>query len=109
MKKLLAALICAFTMAAFAQESCTLPRTASGDIKRSASEVRAFKKLNACPSTGKNIGTCPGYQVEHTLPLCSCGPDKVSNMTWMATAEHKIKTKADVKHCAELKKTGAVK
>jgi len=108
MKKILVALMCAFTLTAFAQ-TCTLPRTANGNIKRSASEVYKFRKANPCPVTGKTTGACPGFQVEHTIPLCACGPDKVSNMTWMATAEHKIKTKADVKHCADLKKSGAVK
>jgi hypothetical protein len=108
MKKFLVALMCVFTLSAFAQE-CTLARTANGNIKRSSAEVRKFRKANPCPATGKITGACPGYQVEHTEPLCACGPDKVSNMTWMATAEHKIKTKADVKRCAALKKSGAVK
>lgn len=109
MKKLLIALICAMSLTAIAQESCVLPRTKAGNIKRSTTEVRHFKAHNPCPSTGKTTGSCPGYQVEHTQPLCACGPDKESNMTWMATAEHKIKTKADNKHCADLKKSGAVK
>jgi hypothetical protein len=108
MKKILIALMLCFSISAMAQ-TCVLPRTAAGNIKRSASEVYKFRKTNPCPATSKITGSCPGYQVEHTIPLCACGPDKVANMTWMATAEHKIKTKVDVKNCAALKKSGAVK
>ena len=108
MKKILIALTLCFSISAMAQ-TCTLTRTANGNIKRSASEVYKFRKANPCPATGKTIGSCLGYQVEHTSPLCACGPDKVANMTWMATTEHKIKTKVDIKNCIALKKSGAVK
>lgn len=49
---------------------------------RKASTVREFHKLNACPATGKVQSTCPGYVIDHIIPLCAGGPDEVANMMW---------------------------
>lgn len=61
-------------------------RAASTDSIRKPSTVREFRKLNACPATGRVQTTCPGYVVDHILPLCAGGPDEVTNMMWQATA-----------------------
>lgn len=69
---------------------CGVPqRTASGGIVRSQAVVNAFKKHHPCPATGKASGACPGWQINHVIPLACGGCDSVSNMDWMPT---KIKT-----------------
>lgn len=109
MKKLLIALICAFSISAMAQ-TCVLKRTASGKIARSTTSVNAFKRANACPGTGKaSTASCPGYIVDHVVPLCACGEDKPSNMQWQTVAASKAKDKLEDAQCAVLKKSGAVK
>lgn len=68
-------------------------RDKNGDIKRSQSAVKAFKKLNPCPATGKITGKCHGYVVDHIHPLCHCGDDKPYNMQWQTVSEAKGKDK----------------
>ena len=58
-------------------------RNAAGDIIRRADVRNAFRKLHACPSTGEFIGACPGWSIDHVVPLVSCGCDAVSNMQWL--------------------------
>jgi len=58
-------------------------RDASGAIYRSYRVYSAFRKLYPCPSTGLTSGACPGWQVDHVLPLASCGCDSVSNAQWL--------------------------
>lgn len=73
--KYIIAFILAATMAhnAFAED----------DIRNPA-VVAQFRKLNACPATGKIQRTCPGFVVDHMIPLCAGGPDTVDNMMWQA-------------------------
>lgn len=68
-------------------------RDSSGDIVRSSAVVRAFKNIHPCPVTGLSDGTCPGWQVDHVIPLACGGCDHVSNMQWLPEA---IKTAAGV-------------
>lgn len=70
---------------------------------RSAKAVAAFRKDNPCPATGRISGACPGWQIEHTRPLCAGGADEPANMTWMRVEDHKVKTKADRQACRALK------
>lgn len=60
---------------------------------------RAFMKLHPCPSTGKTKGACPGWQVDHIIPLCFYGVDATWNMGWKTVRDHREKTKLDVKVC----------
>ena len=66
-------------------------------IPRSAAEVRAFRAENPCPAIGRTRGACPGFQVDHTIPLCAGGPDMRSNMYWLSVEDHKFKTFTDVR------------
>lgn len=76
---------------------------------RSAAEVRAFKRENPCPATGKIYGKCPGYVVDHKDPLCAGGADKPSNMQWQELAESKIKDKEEWRTCRILRRqTGRI-
>ena len=47
----------------------TCERDANGRIKRNPAARRAFQRSNPCPATGRTSGACPGYIVDHTVPL----------------------------------------
>ncbi len=68
-------------------------------IPRSQAEVRAYRKEHPCPSTEKVRGACPGYQVDHVIPLCAGGPDHRSNMHWLSVEDHRWKTFVDAREC----------
>src|SRR5206468_9974219 len=44
-------------------------RDSRGRIKRSAEAKHDFQKSNPCPSTGRTLGACPGYVIDHVTPL----------------------------------------
>ena len=67
-------------------------RTAYGVIKRSMAVTSAFQKIHPCPSTGLKTGNCPGWSINHTIPLACGGCDSVSNMDWMPN---------EIKSCSE--------
>ena len=58
-------------------------RDPDGSIHRSTKVINAFKKLWACPSTGLHKGPCPGWSIDHTIPLACGGRDAVFNMAWI--------------------------
>jgi hypothetical protein len=58
-------------------------RNASGDIIRRADVLKAFQKIHPCPSTGLPTGKCPGWQMNHVIPLACGGVDAVSNLMWV--------------------------
>lgn len=58
-----------------------------------------FQRLNPCPATGKPRGACPGYQVDHREALICGGRDDLGNLQWLTVAEHKAKTRVEVKLC----------
>ena len=68
-------------------------RAPHGKIQRSARERAEFKRANPCPSTGRSSGGCPGYVIDHVVPLKRGGPDKPSNMQWQTKAAAKEKDK----------------
>jgi hypothetical protein len=70
---------------------------------RSATELRAFKRANPCPSTGQRRGACPGYVVDHVEPMCAGGPDHRSNMQWQTVADAKAKDRLESAACRSLK------
>lgn len=71
---------------------------------RSATERRAFANSHPCPSTGELHGKCPGYVVDHIIPLCAGGPDNPSNMQWQALEASKAKDKQEWRHCRGLRR-----
>ena len=58
-------------------------RDESGNIKRSSTVTSAYKRLHPCPSTGLTYGACPGWSLNHSIPLSCGGCDAVYNLTWM--------------------------
>jgi hypothetical protein len=58
-----------------------------------------FVRLNPCPANGATSGPCPGYQVDHREALICGGRDELGNLQWLTVAEHKEKTRVEVKLC----------
>ena len=77
--------------------------TAAHADERMRSTVDQFKRLNPCPSTGKNRGSCPGWVVDHIQPLCAGGRDRVANMQWQEKDSSKQKDRVELRLCRDLK------
>jgi hypothetical protein len=58
-------------------------RNADGSIKRSTYQRSLFVRMHPCPATGQVTGACPGWAVDHIIPLASCGCDAPANMQWL--------------------------
>ncbi len=72
---------------------CGAPaRNADGSIKRSTAVLNAFKRIHPCPANGMTTGACPGWALNHTVPLSCGGCDSVSNLDWMPD---------EIKSCAQ--------
>lgn len=89
LKTLLAIVLIALSTSAFA---------------RDPAQVRAFRKVNACPSTHQFRGACPGHVVDHIIPLCAGGPDRPDNMQWQSRAESLKKDRLEWEACRNLRK-----
>lgn len=59
--------------------------------KRNPAARQAFLKANPCPATGKNTGACPGYIVDHIVPIKRGGGDHPYNMQWQTVENAKDK------------------
>lgn len=66
---------------------------------RSTTARHEFVRLNACPATERHRLPCPGFHIDHVRPLCAGGADTTDNMQWLTVADHKAKTRIDVKAC----------
>ena len=72
-----------------------MKRDKHGRIARSEESKESFKKSHPCPSTGRNSGACPGYVIDHVVPLKRGGADAPSNMQWQTTRAAKAKDKVE--------------
>lgn len=66
---------------------------------RSSTAVRQFKAQQPCPATGARRGPCPGYIVDHLVPLCIGGTDHPSNLQWQTVADARVKDRAELAQC----------
>ena len=58
-------------------------RYADGSIKRSSVQRASFVRMHHCPATGEVTGSCPGWGVDHIIPLSCGGCDTPANMQWL--------------------------
>lgn len=70
---------------------------------RRMAERAAFVRQNPCPATNLRRGACPGWEVDHVVPLCAGGADVRSNMQWLTVPAHREKTRLDRRHCRRSK------
>lgn len=68
---------------------------------RDASQVRKFRSVHPCPSTGRVVGPCPGWVVDHVRPLCDGGRDAPSNMRWQSREDSYQKDKIERAICRQ--------
>lgn len=64
-------------------------------LARDRSARRAFHRSNPCPSTGRTSGACPGYVVDHVVPLKRGGADSPHNMQWQTIEDAKRKDRTE--------------
>ena len=79
-----------------------LPARAS-EIVRDPGQVTAFKRGHPCPATGRSGGACPGWVVDHMLPLSCGGADLPSNMQWQTKEAALQKDRLEWWACRRLK------
>jgi len=60
-----------------------IPRDLQGRIIRSSKPVYVFRLAHPCPFTFKTTGACPGWSIDHVIPLASGGCDILENMQWL--------------------------
>lgn len=73
---------------------------------RDPAQRAMFVRQHPCPVTGsaKHYHSCPGWVVDHVVPLCAGGADAPGNMQWQELAPSKVKDKEEWRTCRELKK-----
>ena len=59
--------------------------------RRSRSARSTFRREVPCPPTGRTTGSCPGWEVDHVIPLACGGGDAPSNMQWLTREENRRK------------------
>ena len=70
---------------------------------RDRAQRAKFAREHPCPSTGKLRGACPGWVVDHIVPLCAGGADDPSNMQWQELVASKVKDKEEHHTCYAMK------
>jgi hypothetical protein len=66
---------------------------------RSAVAKADFQRQAPCPATGLHRGKCPGYVIDHIVPLCAGGPDAAANMQWQTVSDAKVKDRKERRQC----------
>lgn len=75
----------------------------SAPTPRSSGARLQFMKATPCPATGKIQKSCPGYVVDHIIPLCAGGvDDPKTNMQWQKYKESLQKDVVERAMCREL-------
>jgi hypothetical protein len=76
----------------------------NAEVVRDPSQVRAFRRANPCPATGKTTGACPGWVADHVIPLCIGGVDEPRNLQWQRKEEALAKDKLEWEACRKARK-----
>ena len=71
---------------------------------RDRAQVREFRKEHPCPATQRVSGACPGFVVDHIIPLCAGGADDPSNMQWQERRESLEKDRTEWALCRWIRK-----
>lgn len=67
--------------------------------ERSRTTLADFKRQHPCPTTGRPRGACPGWVVDHVVPLACGGVDHADNMQWQTKADAAAKDRLERKGC----------
>lgn len=78
--------------------------TAEARIPRSTAAKNAFVRTHRCPSTNQYRLPCPGYVIDHRIPLCAGGRDDPSNMAWQEYRASLEKDKKERQLCAAMRR-----
>ena len=89
----------AASLAAILILSLSLGTLSTAKIHRSSAAKNAFKRAQPCPATGQPRGACPGWIIDHIVPLCGGGADAPANMQWQTVAEARIKDREERRTC----------
>lgn len=76
-----------------------LTLTTPAHAERSSAERLAFVSSHPCPATGQRHGRCPGYIVDHIVPLACGGADAPENMQWQTRADALAKDRWERNAC----------
>lgn len=79
--------------------SLLLEQASTASIHRSMAQRAAFVRDNPCPAPGSPKHSCPGYVVDHVIPLCAGGADAPENMQWQEHRESLVKDRWEWKMC----------
>ena len=71
---------------------------------RSAAARAEFKRANPCPATGQSRGRCPGWVIDHMVPLCAGGADAPHNMQWQTVFDAREKDRDERRLCGSLRR-----
>ena len=78
--------------------------TAFAKPARSSAAVVQFKHQQPCPANGATKGQCPGYIVDHVVPLCAEGADAPHNMQWQTVGDAKRKDRDERAQCSAFRR-----
>ena len=84
-----------------------LPAFADAGPRSSAARL-SFARHHACPATGQFKTSCPGYVIDHVVPLCAGGPDTPANMQWQEYRASLVKDAQERAHCRRLRQGGGL-
>ena len=76
-------------------------RDSHGRIKRSPHVRAEFEREHPCPVTGAASGSCPGYVIDHVIPLSCDGPDSPYNMQWQTVEAAREKDRWERTMCGK--------